>query len=370
MRFLVEENVEAYQWNKNGDHPKDNSVTIPHPGGDFLSEGEIVRRFIRPDVDVTTPCGTCNKPMQEHGWIESDNLMVATMEGYTVCPGEWIRTHNITHTQGGPEKYEVLSKKFNPNEYSGSVKCMEVPKVEEMEALKARLLWYVIVDDKPCPVYDVPNRHHWHAIWNGGVSTWWLKMGGSFHPWPDRYAHRICFEYILKEYNRSKYKWDEMDIRKGVTVTINANGKPFLSFGAGSTEYAFAKAQQIVVQAMEHPYNFLNPEEEKGRKIYFYGLPATVRPSSHAGEIGIVPDYSVGVGKSEWWRLYKLRKAPVGGDPDKEWADMEAENTAEHEHDDYINWGDALSDGNINWFRKDKTPPAAPSTDASIKPAV
>jgi hypothetical protein len=57
--------------------------------------------------------------------------------------------------------------------------------------------------------------------------------------------------------------------------------------------HALSTAQTMEWKLLEHPYNFLNTEEEDGRKIWYYGLPATIRNNSfEAGEIGIVPDYS------------------------------------------------------------------------------
>ncbi len=355
MRFLKEERIEAYQWHKNGDHPKDNSVLIPGPDGDFLSEGEVIGFYPYPD-DKDKVCEKCDRPFSEHGKIGID-LAYKKSEIYgpqIVCPGAWVQTHNITHTQGGPEKYTAFPVHFNPSkEYQSDfhIKAMETPKVDELENLKARLLWYVKLDKTYCPVYDVPGYHHYGRE-NGDVDTWWVQYGSSMHPYSDRHTNRICFEYNFREYNSTKIKWDDLRINRGVSVTITANDKPFYQFNAHKLDYAFAKAQTLVVQMMEHPYNFLTPEEEKGRKIYFYGLPATVRPSSHPGEIGIIPDYTTGIAKSEWWRMYNLRRQPVGGEPDKEWAEIEASDAEENEHNDYINWGDAMSDGNINWFRK------------------
>lgn len=357
MRFLKEENIEAYQWFKNGDHPKDYCDQMVGENGEItIGEGHIVGFYPYPD-DVNKTCELCDKPFCEHGKLGID-LLFNKKQGQgqeIVCPGMWIQTFNVQHLKCGPELYNVLpynlSKEYQNNFH---LKCVTPPRVDEMESLKARWVFNVMIRKNIFPVYSIDGRYHWN-----GTCPWWVKVRdeGDLEPWTD-HDHRICFEYNIREYNTSKVKWDEYRISKGVQVTITANGKPFYEFGSYDTNYAFAKAQQLVVQLMEHPYNFLEPETEKGRKIYFYGLPATIRPSSQPGEIGIIPDYSVGISKNEWWRLYNLRRKPVGGEPDKEWADSEIEDNAEYEHDDYINWGDALSDGNIKWFRKDE--PKAP----------
>lgn len=79
--------IEATQWFKNGDHPKDNTFWVNGDAiGKFLSEGSVVRYFRRPDVPGHTKCKICGELMHKHG-------RVATLEGgHTVCPGDWIIT--------------------------------------------------------------------------------------------------------------------------------------------------------------------------------------------------------------------------------------------------------------------------------------
>lgn len=49
-------------------------------------EGDVVRRFRRPDGSGRLICKECGKTFHEHGWIE-------TLEGgHIVCPGDWIIT--------------------------------------------------------------------------------------------------------------------------------------------------------------------------------------------------------------------------------------------------------------------------------------
>ncbi|QHD50044.1 hypothetical protein [Vreelandella aquamarina] len=92
--------IEAAQWFKNGDHPKDYSVT--HTGYDKALddlreyspeerkanewEGDIVRYYRDPEVSGEKECSYCGKTMHVHGWID-------TLEGgHIVCPGDWIIT--------------------------------------------------------------------------------------------------------------------------------------------------------------------------------------------------------------------------------------------------------------------------------------
>lgn len=82
--------IEASQWFKNGDHPKDEATEMfDYPNGSrpqAIREGKIVRYFRRPDVSGDSGCEHCNQSMHIHGWID-------TLEGgHIVCPGDWIIT--------------------------------------------------------------------------------------------------------------------------------------------------------------------------------------------------------------------------------------------------------------------------------------
>jgi hypothetical protein len=79
--------IEAVQWFKNGDHPKDGKEVFI--AGEFkgqLFEGKIVRYYRTPSMDGQTPCKHCGVIMHYHGWID-------TLEGgHIVCPKDWIIT--------------------------------------------------------------------------------------------------------------------------------------------------------------------------------------------------------------------------------------------------------------------------------------
>lgn len=73
--------VEATQWFKNNDHPKDD-LHGSHPE----REGGIVRYYRNPLDDSKRKCDQCGHIMHDHGWID-------TLEGgHTVCVGDWIIT--------------------------------------------------------------------------------------------------------------------------------------------------------------------------------------------------------------------------------------------------------------------------------------
>ena len=76
--------IEAHQWFKNGDHPKDNIQEIGTYEGPLYIEGKLVRYYRRPDKIGEELCKHCGVRMHEHGWID-------TLEaGHNVCPGDWI----------------------------------------------------------------------------------------------------------------------------------------------------------------------------------------------------------------------------------------------------------------------------------------
>jgi hypothetical protein len=114
--------VEATQWFKNGDHPDDYSSDIecvdqdehPYIVSAALArerdwEGAVVRRFRRPDIPGAGACKHCEKPMNDHGWID-------TLEGgHIVCPGDWI----ITGVNGEryPCKPDIFEKTYEAAEW-------------------------------------------------------------------------------------------------------------------------------------------------------------------------------------------------------------------------------------------------------------
>lgn len=81
-RQVAPPTCEAVQWFRNGDHPKDGSVSMP--GGKGLTEGKVVRYYRHPDYPGETLCNKCGAKLHDHGWIENGG------EGFVVCPGDYI----------------------------------------------------------------------------------------------------------------------------------------------------------------------------------------------------------------------------------------------------------------------------------------
>lgn len=90
--------IEASQWHKNGDHPKDYANEITGlEGGELRTwpgshgkendwEGQVVRRYRSPDVHGESLCEQCGEPHHVHGWVDT------LEQGHRVCPGDWIIT--------------------------------------------------------------------------------------------------------------------------------------------------------------------------------------------------------------------------------------------------------------------------------------
>ena len=112
--------IEATQWFKNGDHPKDydrekvgpeNGQIRTWSGAEVKSnnwEGQIVRYYRSPECDGQNTCKHCGTIMHHHGWID-------TLEGgHIVCPGDWI----ITGVKGEnyPCKPDIFAATYEPSE--------------------------------------------------------------------------------------------------------------------------------------------------------------------------------------------------------------------------------------------------------------
>lgn len=239
------------------------------------------------------------------------------------------------------------------------------------EKYNTRKIFDILINDKTYTVYNIEEYEHEYGKWNGCPTTWWLDYSeyveyidetGDLEeadirelvPYIDKGVNRICWEVRFKQRNYMKYKWDDWDLRSGGKCEIYANGKLVYSFFSRDMNNALSTAQTMEWKLLEHPYNFLNSEEDHGRKIWYYGLPATIRNHSfEPGEIGIVPDYSY-MSKSEWWDELKKRKTNITPNDYKKNDDDESEDESFEEDrrfSSWINHGDAFCDGMINWFR-------------------
>lgn len=266
-------------------------------------------------------------------------------------------------------------------------------------------LFEISINEKLYPVYQILGKEHSLGTYNGCPSDWWLlydddmnesklldemSINSNLIPYIDKGVHRICWEINYKQYNNIRFKYAEYDIRDGGECLIKANGREIYKFISSDLMFAMSKVSVTIQRILGHPYNFLEPEKDNGRKIFFCGLPAFVYQGYEVGEIKIKPDYSV-ISKKKWWYIYDFYNQMEELNFDNEqldinfdeldnpnlFADPLTDETIQEENGftsdelmrdetllyetpqeeygyatDIINWGDALEDGKINWFRR------------------
>lgn len=232
-----------------------------------------------------------------------------------------------------------------------------------------RKVFTVLIHNKEYDVYSIENKEH--GGYNGEVKTWWLYYNTRlpegllpspdseyFVPWSNSINRRL-WEVKFRQTNTSKHKWDEWRFSNTTVVEMWCNNKLVYSFNTTGNDsgmsFAFGKVEYLKTVLSEHPYNFFEPETEEGRKIWWKGLPATIKNSSSAGEIRILPDYTTGLSKRDWWSELKRRQEKLTYKPDnftdETFEQLNEEHFEESMYEDSINWGDALEDKHIDWFR-------------------
>lgn len=232
-----------------------------------------------------------------------------------------------------------------------------------------RKIFTVLIHKKEYDVYSIDGKEH--EGFNDVPKTWWLYYtdrlpeglippvdSDSWKPYSNSILRRL-WDIRITQKNNSKEKWGDTNFGNHTNVEMWCNNKLVYSFGTGGKylDFAMAKIQYLQVILSEHPYNFFEPESENGRKIFWYGLPATIRVKHNTWEISVVPDYTAGLTQEEWWKELKRRESKVCENSkldgfDKQLDEMQEEDFKESMSDGYINWGDALSDQHINWFRR------------------
>lgn len=228
-----------------------------------------------------------------------------------------------------------------------------------------RKIFQVFIMDKEYDVYDIDNKKH--EGYNGVSKTWWIYYSDRL---PDELLPSIDSEYLIPYHVSisrlvwdirftqrvtTKEKWNRTQFNNNTKCEMWCNGKLIYSFntigGEEGMNFAIAKAQYLQQTLFEHPFNFLNPDKEQSREIWFYGLPATINLGSENAkwEIQIIPDYSTGVSKEQWWKEFKHITTNLNEIKKENDIDIFED---EYISQDYINWGSALEDSHINWFRK------------------
>jgi len=263
------------------------------------------------------------------------------MENYKTIGKLKINSHNIKIS------YEYLinsMKDFKENNYQ-----------------RIRKVYDVLINDEIYEMYCLPNRKH--EGYNDTNESYWLYYDSKPSSYiPDENSkmfvpedisiNRHIYDIRFTQTNTSKIKWDDIIFSNRTKCSILCNNKLIYEFysqgSSNGLSFTMNKSQYLLTILSEHPFNFHNPEEEEGRKIFWYGLPAKIKLGySRKWEIQIVPDYT-DIDKEKWWKEYKNRKTNICDKKSQDYADDYED---EYDYADDINWGDVLSDQHINWFR-------------------
>lgn len=140
-------------------------------------------------------------------------------------------------------------------------------------------IFKTLVNGRLAEVWCRAEKHE-NGKWNGTPEDWWLNIGTAekpeWIPWVDKCVNRVCWSVSLKTGNYTKSKWDEISVNPSGGAEIFCNGRKVYEFGGWDIDYLFSKANYLIKQMSEHPFNFANPDDEVGRKIWYYGQPATI----------------------------------------------------------------------------------------------
>ena len=238
---------------------------------------------------------------------------------------------------------------FNPVYPLTPDECIDISEPDH----DIRLVFHIIVNGNKRQVLDIPGKEHDGL--NDSPKTWWLytgqcdTFGNSFVidmckmiPYDKASMNSNSWDIRITQPQTFKSKFDSVRVTNTTHVTMSVNKVKvyeFDTFGdSKGLDYAMNKASVLRTTLTEHPYDFLNPETEKGRKIYYLGLPAIVQPKYNmTWEIMIYPDTSE-IDMNTWLKLHDERSDVL-------------KITSKMTSMEYINYGDALDDKYINWFR-------------------
>ena len=159
---------------------------------------------------------------------------------------------------------------------------------------KPKKCFRTVIDTKQMTIYDRPGKEHQLGKMNNCCPTWWLayehwdsgdddvckstdkELRINWIPWIDIGTNRPCWEIKIRQGNRIKYKWDDASIRETCDIDMFCNNEKVYEFKCNDIGYGISKAQQLMIEMMEHPFNFMNPNEELNRRIWYMNQPAII----------------------------------------------------------------------------------------------
>lgn len=188
----------------------------------------------------------------------------APVSAPAVAPTFEFKNDSTTTIDSVPEDFKLIA--------GGTGKLASFDKNKK----EPRLIFNTVVNGEVCGVYSREEEHKL-GEWNHCPTNWWLKdTDGEWVPWIDNGANRPCFEFIIKQGNYTKFKWGETQISSTNSVEIYINKRLVYTFGCGNIDYALARVQTLRIKMLEHPFNFANPDEEIGRKVWYRKQPAVI----------------------------------------------------------------------------------------------
>ena len=251
-----------------------------------------------------------------------------------------------------------------------ATKCKHKITNMEFNTENAKAVFSVIIDNIERSVCQIEGKEH-----DGEYKDLWIYIGdgcmyqsttdNNLVPYNGSVA-RYCWNIQFRQSNTKHYDWNNSCSKLFTHVEMRCNGKLVYRFNDGtSLDSAYHRVDYLKRKLEYHPLNFMYMHSEIGRKIFYYGLPATIGDVYFhgEGEITVVPDYDAGLTKEEWWKLFKERSSnyvsknidvesssPYGDDDDNQ-SNYDKEYYEECMTENRIRHGSALQDGNIGWFR-------------------
>lgn len=216
-----------------------------------------------------------------------------------------------------------------------------------------RFITTVVIRGFKYELWELPNKEpHSLGIMNGESGTLWVKQidydftgNNEWLPWLDKSAKRNCWGIHIKEGNSGKYKWDSYNIDSHVSVYITLDDENVYEINGRDFDYCYNEARSKIHKLeellMTWEINLKETSKEKGRKIYYKSMPATIKQIYNSGSMFIKADYT-DIDKDYWWDQME-----------EPWHD---EHSLDHMEEDKQSDGIVVDiiDSNIYWNRNDR----------------
>jgi len=148
-------------------------------------------------------------------------------------------------------------------------------------------LFRTVLNGKVSWVYERPGFKHELGKDNGCPEDRWIldDINEQWIPYIDIGINRPCWEVHLVQDNKTKYKWDKTRIDSTCVVSLVCNKEEVFSFRCRDLNYGLSRANVLITEFSEHPFDFSNPIVEVGRKIWYYNQPAKLIEILSGGDI-------------------------------------------------------------------------------------